>query len=451
MKTKKEGEAKARSKVVVRHLPPSLSRSDFFGQIDTLFADRCSWTSFRPGKISSRKGQQCSRAYVDFKRPEDVINFAGFFDGHVFVNEKGAHFKAIVEYAPCQRVPKRSPRDSREGTIYVDPDYLEFLKLIAKPVENHGKPAIQLEAIEAEQAEETPVVTPLMEFVRQRRAVENGIQDASAVGKSTRKALAASKGKLASVNKKHGQARKKDVLKDSKKGAIGRDKSENDNRTPKSEKKKILLLRGKELEVPKGEMTSITNSTGLIASEQSHLRESSQKLIRTILLKNEAHQSSSSILAKKIKPEILDKGKQLPQPTDLESSETCYVSEDAVHSVSSDNYVKKTADDQFVSKDLHAADNIREKPAKHDTVIGVRSGSRTGENLTLSTRQNISSLENGSKGYFGHGRTLGHNMKNDHYRRKDGDFRNKAGVKSSKRAVQEKRVWVQKSSSESGK
>lgn len=37
----------------------------------------------------SQKRQSYSRAYLDFKRPEDVIEFAEFFDGHVFVNEKG--------------------------------------------------------------------------------------------------------------------------------------------------------------------------------------------------------------------------------------------------------------------------------------------------------------------------------------------------------------------------
>ncbi|KAL3635227.1 hypothetical protein CASFOL_019774 [Castilleja foliolosa] len=41
-----------------------------------------------------------SRAYIDFSRPDDVIEFAEFFNGHVFVSKKGAQFKAIVEYAP---------------------------------------------------------------------------------------------------------------------------------------------------------------------------------------------------------------------------------------------------------------------------------------------------------------------------------------------------------------
>jgi len=37
----------------------------------------------------SQKHISYSRAYIDFKRPDDVILFAEFFNGHVFVNEKG--------------------------------------------------------------------------------------------------------------------------------------------------------------------------------------------------------------------------------------------------------------------------------------------------------------------------------------------------------------------------
>ena len=50
----------------------------------------------------SQKGQYYSRAYLDFKRPEGVIEFAEFFDGHVFVNEKGnlgAHLLSEIDYS----------------------------------------------------------------------------------------------------------------------------------------------------------------------------------------------------------------------------------------------------------------------------------------------------------------------------------------------------------------
>ncbi|KAM7254837.1 hypothetical protein ACFE04_020078 [Oxalis oulophora] len=54
--------------------------------------------------------------YIDFKRAEDVIDFADFFNGHLFVNEKGTQFKTVVEYAPSQHAPKQwSKKDGREG------------------------------------------------------------------------------------------------------------------------------------------------------------------------------------------------------------------------------------------------------------------------------------------------------------------------------------------------
>lgn len=40
--------------------------------------------------VCSLKCQSYSRAYIDFKHPDDDIEFANFFHGHVFVNEKGS-------------------------------------------------------------------------------------------------------------------------------------------------------------------------------------------------------------------------------------------------------------------------------------------------------------------------------------------------------------------------
>ena len=40
-----------RTKVVLRHLPPSISEAALLSQIDAAFAGRYNWLSFRPGKI----------------------------------------------------------------------------------------------------------------------------------------------------------------------------------------------------------------------------------------------------------------------------------------------------------------------------------------------------------------------------------------------------------------
>ncbi|CAA7396498.1 unnamed protein product [Spirodela intermedia] len=199
-----------RTKVVLRRLPPAISQSALMEQIDGKFAGRYKWFCFRPGK-NSQKNQRLSRAYIDFEKPEDVVEFAEFFDGHLFVNEKGTQFKALVEYAPSQRVPKLSKKDGREGTIFKDPEYAAFLEHLSKPVENLPSAEIQLERREAERAgaaKDMLIVTPLMEFVRQKRASKSSSQKSSANGKASRRSGGTSSAsplssKRASEKKKH--------------------------------------------------------------------------------------------------------------------------------------------------------------------------------------------------------------------------------------------------------
>ncbi|CAK7357156.1 unnamed protein product [Dovyalis caffra] len=204
----KGGGQSDKTKVVVRHLPPGISQPMFVEQIDVVFSGRYNWLSFRPG---SQKHQSYSRAYIDFRRPEDVFDFAEFFNGHLFVNEKGTQFKAIVEYAPSQRAPKQwSKKDGREGTILKDPEYLEFLEFIAKPVENLPSAEIQLERREAERAgaaKDAPIVTPLMDFVRQKRAAKNGPRRILSNGKLSRRA--GGSGSPSSSSSKRGSEKKR--------------------------------------------------------------------------------------------------------------------------------------------------------------------------------------------------------------------------------------------------
>ncbi|KAJ7514598.1 hypothetical protein O6H91_23G051500 [Diphasiastrum complanatum] len=173
-----------RTKVVVRHLPPSLSEQVFLEQIESKYGDAYTWVAFFPGKSSHRRHIH-SRAYINFKSTDHVFDFYEEFDGHVFVSERGAQFKAVVEYAPYQRAPELSlKKDVREGTIFkafvTDPEYLEFMEMLAKPMEYLPSAEVQLERREAEKAasmasgviKEPAVITPLMEYVRNKRAAK---------------------------------------------------------------------------------------------------------------------------------------------------------------------------------------------------------------------------------------------------------------------------------------
>ncbi|XVF45933.1 hypothetical protein PTKIN_Ptkin02bG0247700 [Pterospermum kingtungense] len=304
-----------RTKVVLRHLPPAIKEAMLVEQVDSVFAGRYNWLSFRPGK-SSMKHQSYSRAYIDFKRPEDVLDFAEFLNGHVFVNEKGAQFKTIVEYAPSQRVPKQwSKKDGREGTILKDPEYLEFLECLAKPVENLPSAEIQLERREAERAgvpKDAPIVTPLMDFVRQKRAAKGGSRRSLTNRKLSRRAGGSSGGTPSSGSSKRGSEKRRGsttmyVLRDSLKNASGKDKStyilvskrdgqqlsdkpvdlassvgneisEEESGVPgitDAGKKKVLLLKGKEKEI-------------------SHNSRREGRMVRGIFLNKDARQSQSS-------------------------------------------------------------------------------------------------------------------------------------------------------------
>ncbi|KAJ1385701.1 UPF3 domain [Sesbania bispinosa] len=307
-----------------------------------------------------------SRAYIDFKRPEDVIEFAEFFNGHVFVNEKGTQFKVIVEYAPSQRVPKQwSKKDGRDGTIYKDSEYLEFLELLAKPVENLPSAEIQLEKREAERsgaAKDIPIVTPLMDFVRQKRAAK-GPRRPLSNGKVSRRAGTSTNGSPGSASSRRGSGKKRVattmyVARDPGKSSTVKDKStyilvarqgdqhllnktsnmasSDGNQTSDENgvggnndagKKKVLLLKGKEREIiTVSDLDSISQHHNITSSAKTILgstalkhnqrHDGSGRIIRSIFSNNDLHQSRSSRAhsEQQIQTSNLEKEKQPPRP-----------------------------------------------------------------------------------------------------------------------------------------
>ncbi|KAJ9159022.1 hypothetical protein P3X46_024555 [Hevea brasiliensis] len=376
-----------KTKVVVRHLPPTISLVMFMEQIDFAFAGRYNWVSFRPGK-NSQKHQSYSRAYIDFKRPEDVIEFAEFFNGHLFVNEKGTQFRAIVEYAPSQRVPKQwSKKDGRECTILKDHAYLEFLESISKPAENLPSAEIQLERREAERAgaaKDAPIITPLMDFVRQKRAAKSGSRRILANGKLSRRAGAS--GSPSSSSSKRSSDKKRlsttmYVLRDSAKSTSGKEKStyilvpkrDDQHLSDKAvtlasasgtevledesgisgiadaRKKKILLLKGKEKEISTNAASFDKNQTSP-ALKQSQRREASGRIIRSILLNKDSRQNQSSGVQSEQQNQTsnFEKDKRPPRPQHVQ-----LILKDA----------NGDSDDKVVGNDLHSFSG--EKQEKH--------------------------------------------------------------------------------------
>ncbi|KAI1287299.1 Regulator of nonsense transcripts 3A [Halotydeus destructor] len=122
------------SKVVIRHLPPTMTQEQFEEQISPVPVNNYMYFA----KADLSLGQFAfSRAYINFVHQNDIYIFRDKFDGYVFVDSKGNEFPAIVEFAPSQKIPHRQrsstkpiakKRDAKSGTIEKDQSYIEFLE-----------------------------------------------------------------------------------------------------------------------------------------------------------------------------------------------------------------------------------------------------------------------------------------------------------------------------------
>ncbi|CAD5118113.1 DgyrCDS6852 [Dimorphilus gyrociliatus] len=126
-------------KVVIRHLPPSLTKDTFIEQVSPL--PEHNYFRFCKADLRQVLGQNAySRAYIAFKDQDSLFSFSSKFDGYVFVDARGNEYQAMVEYTPYQKISRKAKKeDSRKNTIENDSDYLKFLdNLSSKPITHIG-------------------------------------------------------------------------------------------------------------------------------------------------------------------------------------------------------------------------------------------------------------------------------------------------------------------------
>uniref|UniRef100_A0A8C6JXD3 UPF3 domain-containing protein n=1 Tax=Melopsittacus undulatus TaxID=13146 RepID=A0A8C6JXD3_MELUD len=141
------------SKVVIRRLPPSLTKEQLEEHLQPL-PEHDYFEFF--ANDSSLYPHMFSRAYINFKNQEDIVLFRDRFDGYVFVDHKGQEYAAIVEFAPFQKAAKKKSKkkDAKTGTIEDDPEYKKFLESYSADDEKlTSTPETLLEEIEARNKE----------------------------------------------------------------------------------------------------------------------------------------------------------------------------------------------------------------------------------------------------------------------------------------------------------
>ncbi|KAJ3019680.1 UNVERIFIED_CONTAM: hypothetical protein HDU68_010567 [Siphonaria sp. JEL0065] len=200
-------------KVVVRRLPPTLSE-DVFTQTVAVFDH--SWCVYSKGKVSksAAKPNTFSRAYLAFASLDQIAAFSQTYNGWLFKDGKsGTEYRAQVEMAPFQKVPRRKPRvDYRANTIDTDPEYLSFLEsLNVDPKEAHAAAlAAEQQSIKAKDsaagtaAAFDPTSTPLLDDLR---AKKNAMKEAAERKRESNRAKSA-RAKAASLEGKGQKAPK---------------------------------------------------------------------------------------------------------------------------------------------------------------------------------------------------------------------------------------------------
>ncbi|XP_022070015.1 regulator of nonsense transcripts 3B [Acanthochromis polyacanthus] len=172
-KTERAKEKKeAMTKIVIRRLPPSLTKEELEEQLQPL--PEVDYLEFFSNDTSLYP-HLFARAYINFKNQEDIVLFRDRFDGYVFIDNRGQEYPAIVEFAPFQKTAKKrsKKKDAKCGTIAEDPDYKKFLEFYNGDEEKFtSTPETLLEEIEAKSKElVAKKTTPLLDFLKNKQRI----------------------------------------------------------------------------------------------------------------------------------------------------------------------------------------------------------------------------------------------------------------------------------------
>ncbi|XP_024142156.1 regulator of nonsense transcripts 3A isoform X1 [Oryzias melastigma] len=174
----KEEKKEVFSKVVIRRLPPNLSREQLEEQLSPL----PSYDYFEFFSADqSLYPHLFSRAYINFKNTEDIVLFRDRFDGYVFIDNKGQEYPAVVEFAPFQKISKKKlkKKDAKTGSIEEDPEYRRFLENYSCDEEKSmANPETLLGEIEAKTKELIAKrTTPLLEYIKNKKIEKQRIRE----------------------------------------------------------------------------------------------------------------------------------------------------------------------------------------------------------------------------------------------------------------------------------
>ncbi|OOQ88631.1 nonsense-mediated mRNA decay protein Upf3 [Penicillium brasilianum] len=167
-----------RLKLLIRRLPPGLTQAELESALGAEWkvgAGKVDWLQYKPGKVSKdpAKPSRPSRAYIHVVSSEHVSSLANqvrqssFLDASHTSNDPVLLGPPTLEFAPYAKIPgSRVRKDARQGTIDQDPEFIAFLESLTQPI---TKPAT-VDAIEPDEKNAAVVTTPLVQFIKDKKA-----------------------------------------------------------------------------------------------------------------------------------------------------------------------------------------------------------------------------------------------------------------------------------------
>lgn len=123
--------------------------------------------------FSPAKPSRPSRAYIHVVSNEhvgplsDQVRQSSFQDASHTSNDPVLLGPPTLEFAPYAKTPgSRVRKDARQGTIDQDPEFIAFLESLTQPI---TKP-VTVDSIEAEEKKAAVVTTPLVQFIKDKKA-----------------------------------------------------------------------------------------------------------------------------------------------------------------------------------------------------------------------------------------------------------------------------------------
>ncbi|KAJ5184065.1 hypothetical protein N7492_001681 [Penicillium capsulatum] len=167
-----------RLKLLIRRLPPGLTQLELesaLGEEWKAGAGKVDWLQYKPGKVSKdpAKPSRPSRAYLRLTSSDHIAPLSEQVRRSSFQDARNTSYDPILlgppslEFAPYAKTPgSRVRKDARQGTIDQDPDFISFLESLTQPLTK----AAPVDSAEGEEKKEAVVTTPLVQYIKDKKA-----------------------------------------------------------------------------------------------------------------------------------------------------------------------------------------------------------------------------------------------------------------------------------------